>query len=124
MSESYELGKRGEEVAVGCLKRLGMQILEQRWKLHTYELDIIAFDPERGEVVFVEVKTRSSKTWGRPEEAIDQRKIMRTVRAANTYLRLHNINYPARFDVFAILLPPSGKECVEYIKDAFYPPLG
>ena len=124
MSASYELGKKGEEIAMGCLQRLGIQVMEQRWKLHTYELDIIAFDPSTGEVVFVEVKTRSSGTWGRPEDAIDQRKIMRTVRAANTYLRLHNINYPSRFDVFAILLPPSGKEYVEYIKNAFYPPLG
>ncbi len=124
MSVSYELGRQGEEIAVNCLKRLGMQILEQRWKLHTYELDIIAFDPERGEMVFVEVKTRTNGKWGRPEDAIDQRKIMRTVRAANTYLRLHNINYPSRFDIFAILIPPSGKEYVEYVKDAFYPPLG
>lgn len=124
MSISYELGRQGEEIAVNCLKRLGMQILEQRWKLHTYELDIIAFDPERGEMVFVEVKTRTNGKWGRPEDAIDQRKIMRTVRAANTYLRLHNINYPSRFDIFAILIPPSGKEYVEYVKDAFYPPLG
>lgn len=124
MSISYELGRQGEEIAVNCLKRLGMQILEQRWKLHTYELDIIAFDPERGEMVFVEVKTRTNGKWGRPEDAIDQRKIMRTVRAANTYLKLHNINYPSRFDIFAILIPPSGKEYVEYVKDAFYPPLG
>lgn len=124
MSEAYELGKQGEELAADYLKKHGLQIMETRWKAHTYELDIIAFDVERGEVVFVEVKTRSSGSWGRPEDAIDQRKIMRTVRAANHYLRLHNINYPARFDVFSILIPKSGKVLIDYFKDAFYPPLG
>lgn len=97
--------------------------METRWKAHSYELDIIAFDVNTGEVVFVEVKTRSSGKWGRPEDAIDRKKIIRTVRAANAYLRLHHINYPSRFDVFAVTIPQSGKEQIEYIKDAFYPPL-
>lgn len=101
-----------------------MQILEQRWKSHHYELDIIAFDPVSGEVVFVEVKTRGSGSWGRPEDAIDQRKIMRTVRAANHYLLLHRINQPARFDVFAIVVPAQGNPRVDYFRDAFYAPLG
>jgi len=121
---SYELGQKGEELAAERLRAEGMQILEQRWKSHHYELDIIAFDPMSGEVVFVEVKTRTSGTWGRPEDAIDQRKIMRTVRAANHYLCLHRISQPARFDVFAIILPAEGKPKIDYYKDAFYAPLG
>lgn len=121
---SYELGQKGEELAAERLRAEGMQILEQRWKSHHYELDIIAFDPASGEVVFVEVKTRGSGSWGRPEDAIDQRKIMRTVRAANHYLLLHRINQPARFDVFAIVVPAQGNPRVDYFRDAFYAPLG
>ncbi len=121
---SYELGQKGEELAAERLRAEGMQILEQRWKSHHYELDIIAFDPVSGEVVFVEVKTRGSGSWGRPEDAIDQRKIMRTVRAANHYLLLHRINQPARFDVFAIVVPAQGNPRVDYFRDAFYAPLG
>jgi len=101
-----------------------MQILETRWKSHHYELDIIGFDPATAEVVFVEVKTRASGSWGRPEDAIDQHKIMRTVRAANHYLCLHHIDQPARFDVFAIVLPAEGNPRINYFKDAFYAPLG
>ena len=101
-----------------------MQIIETRWKDHAYEMDIIAFDPQSDEMVFVEVKTRSSGTWGRPEDAIDQRKIMRCVKAADYYLRTRKIDYESRFDIFAITLPEGGKAKVEYIKDAFYAPLG
>ncbi len=101
-----------------------MQILETRWKDHAYEMDIIAFDPVSNEIVFAEVKTRSSGNWGRPEEAIDRNKIMRCVRAADYYLRSRNIDYPARFDVFAIIIPSSGNAKIDYIKDAFYAPLG
>lgn len=120
----YELGQKGEALASERLRAEGMQILETRWKSHHYELDIIAFDPETAEVVFVEVKTRGSGTWGNPEDAIDRRKIMRTVRAAHHYLCLHHINQPARFDVFAIVLPSEGNPHVDYIKDAFYAPIG
>ena len=120
----YELGKAGEELACNRLREEGMQILETRWKDRAYEIDIIAFDPATDEMVFVEVKTRASGLWGRPEDAIDSRKIKRTVRAANYYLRLHDVNYSARFDVFSIVLPDSGKAHIDYFKDAFYPPLG
>lgn len=120
----YELGKAGEDLAVERLRQEGMQIIEQRWKDRHLELDIVAFDPTTREMVFVEVKTRSTGVWGSPEDAIDRSKIMRTVRAAHHYLKLHNHNYPSRFDVFAIYLPASGLTHIDYFKDAFYAPLG
>ncbi len=121
---SYELGQAGEQLATERLCQEGMQIIETRWKDHAYEIDIVAFDPSTDEIVFVEVKTRQSGRWGRPEDAVDYRKIMRSVRAADFYLRSRNIDYQARFDVFAIELPASGSPHVEYYKNAYYPPLG
>lgn len=123
MSESYTLGQRGETLARQHMERLGYQILEQRWKSHHYELDLIAFDPGSGEIVFCEVKTRATDVWGRPEDAIDMGKIRRTVRAAHHYLCLHRVSYPARFDVFAIICPRNGEPTVNHIRDAFYAPL-
>ena len=120
----YELGIAGEELAVLRLRQEGMVVYEQRWRDHHYELDIIAYDPETDEMVFVEVKTRASGVWGHPEEAIDRNKIMRTVRAAHYYMRLHNSDKEVRFDVFAIILPETGNPKIEYFKDAFYSPLG
>lgn len=124
MAESYELGKKGEELAVQMMTQQGMHIIEQRWKSHHYEIDIIAFDPNSREMVFCEVKTRATAEWGNPEEAIDWRKIKRTVRAADHYMKLNNLLYDVRFDVFAIVLPPKGEPDICQIKDAFYAPLG
>ena len=122
MALHNEIGKRGEELAVNLLVSKGLQILETNWHMGHLEVDVIAAN--KNEIIFVEVKTRSSATWGRPEEAIDQRKMMRCVHAAHSYMRSRNIDYPVRFDVFAIIIPNSGKAKVDYFKDAFYAPLG
>lgn len=124
MAESYELGKQGEELAANMMTRQGMHIIEQRWKSHHYEIDIIAFDPSTNEMVFCEVKTRRSVEWGRPEDAIDWRKIKYTVRAADHYMKMTKCTISVRFDVFAIVIPPKGEPDILQIKDAFYAPLG
>lgn len=124
MEESYKLGLKGEEIAVDYLRKHGYQILEQRWKDHHLEIDIIAFDPSTSELVSIEVKTRSSDVWGSPENAVDCRKIRRSVNATDFYIKLHQIPHPVRFDIFAIVIPPYGDIQINHIKDAFYPPLG
>lgn len=120
---SHSLGEQGEELAVMHLKRDGYQILEQNWKLHHYELDIVAFDPRKDEVVIVEVKARATNVWGDPRNAVDEKKIKRTVLAADAYLRHNHVVKDVRFDVFAIIIPSTGKPQVTHIVDAFYPPL-
>lgn len=124
MSESYELGKLGEELAVDYLKKRDYEIIEQRWHDHHMEIDIIAFDRESQELVSVEVKTRSSGDWGCPEDAVDVRKMRRSVYATDFYMKLHNITAPVRFDIFSIIVPKNGEPKIEHFKDAFYPPLG
>lgn len=124
MEEHYQLGLIGEEMAAKYLLDHGYQILERRWHDHHMEIDIIAFDPESAEIVSIEVKTRSTDVWGDPENAVDHSKIMRSVYATDFYLKLHNIDYPVRFDIFAIVIPFVGKPLINHIKDAFYPPLG
>lgn len=124
MAESYKLGLKGEEIAADYLREHGYQILEQRWHDHHMEIDIIAFDPSSGELVSVEVKTRSTNIWGSPENAVDPKKIRRSVYATDFYMKLNHITSPVRFDIFAIILPSHGEPTVNHIKDAFYPPLG
>lgn len=123
MSQSYELGLQGEQLATEHLKMLGMRILETRWRDHSFETDIIAFDPSTHEVVFTEVKTRESGHWGAPEEAITPVKIRRLVASADHYMKMHGDPHPVRFDVFAIVLPKQGLPHIDYYRDAFYAPL-
>ncbi len=123
MSSSYDLGIKGEALAAEHLCRLGMQILETRWRDHSFETDIIAFDPSTEEMAFVEVKTRTSGQWGNPEEAITPIKIRRLVASADHYMKMHHDMHAVRFDVFSIIIPQDGSPHIDYYRDAFYAPL-
>ena len=59
MSEHYELGKKGEQLAVDYLTKEGYKIEERNWRFQKAEIDIIASKQET--VISVEVKTRSSR---------------------------------------------------------------
>lgn len=123
-SESYKLGKDGEQLASAFLKQQGYSILEERWHLHHLEIDIIAMDNKSHEIVFVEVKTRASMEYGAPEEAVDNKKIIRCVRAADAYLKLHHCNIDWRFDIISVIDNGHDDVRIDHIKEAFYPPLG
>ena len=69
-------GDRGEREAAKFLRKLGYRILDRQHRDRFGEIDIIALDGRQ--IVFVEVKTRSSSDAGQPFEAVDatkQRKI-------------------------------------------------
>ena len=85
-----------------------------------FELDIVA--AKENELVIVEVKTRSNTLFAQPEEAVDLPKIKRTVRAADTYMKLFQIDVPVRFDIITVI-GENGNFRIDHIKEAFYPPL-
>lgn len=73
------------------------------------ELDLVALDGDV--IVFVEVKTRSSKQRGLPADAIDRKKQARTTLAALTYLKSKRLlDRRTRFDVVAVLWPAGAAE--------------
>lgn len=110
------LGQRGERLAARYLKRLGYRILKRNYRSPSGEVDIIAMDG--GTMVFVEVKTRSSDTFGSPAEAVGYHKRKRVCAAAMLYLSGLPQQPSARFDVIGIRLRGWRSE-VEHIKDAF-----
>ncbi len=85
-----------------------------------FELDIVA--AKDNELIVVEVKTRSDTLFAAPEDAVDLPKIKRTVRAADAYIRLFQIDTPVRFDIITVV-GNDGNFKVEHIEEAFYPPL-
>ena len=120
MAEHNLLGKAGEDAAVDYLERHDYVIRHRNWRKGHFELDIVA--AKDNELIVVEVKTRSNTLFAEPEDAVDLPKIRRTVRAADTYIRLFQIDSPVRFDIITIV----GDEInfkVEHIEEAFYPPL-
>lgn len=91
----------GEAVAAGLLTLKGYRVEQRNWRCPLGEIDLIV---RRGKVlVFVEVKTRTSRAAGAPEEAVTAAKQARLVRLAQAYLQRRRGPSPScRFDVVAV----------------------
>jgi putative endonuclease len=111
------LGKLGEDLAVRHLKRNRYRIVERNFRSKFGEIDIVAL--ENGDLVFVEVKTRWSQSFGPPEEAITPWKIRRIIKAAQYFKLLHpELPDSLRLDAAVIDLTLEGKlKRVEILKN-------
>lgn len=95
------LGREGEELAAEHVKGLGWRVLARNWRCRYGELDLVAEDGRT--LVFIEVKARSTRRRGAPEEAVDAAKQARLSRIAAAYLAAHGASdRPCRFDVVAV----------------------
>lgn len=112
------LGKHGEELASGYLKKKGYSIITRNYRKRFGEVDIIARDGDT--LVFVEVKTRRSRQFGSGMEAVDLRKQQQLSRIAQDYLLSCQTEYrQARFDVIAVELAESHQPRFIHITNAF-----
>lgn len=119
MARHNDTGRWGEDTACAYLATKGYAIAERNWKSGHYEIDIIAFHGQR--IVFVEVKTRSDDG-DDPLDAIDRRKALRLIKAAQAYITQRDINHEMQFDIIAINGNASDYR-LEHIEDAFESPL-
>jgi putative endonuclease len=111
-------GRFGEDVAARYLSGKGLQILKRGFRTRCGEIDLIAREGE--ELVFVEVKCRTSLRCGDPLEAVTSAKRLRILRAATLYLQATGSwDRPCRFDLVAVRLGPGGVEEVEHVRAAF-----
>ena len=83
-ASSKRTGLYYETQAAVFLEKQGYQILERNFRCPAGEIDLIA--KEGGYLCFVEVKYRSERETGTPEEAVDAKKQKRISRAALYYL--------------------------------------
>lgn len=83
----------------------GYKILDKNYRKKTGEIDLIARNPEGDELVFIEVKTRRSKTFGHPEEAVDERKLKKIEKTGLLWLQENKqSNHLWRIDIIALEL--------------------
>jgi putative endonuclease len=84
-----ELGRQGEDIAALEYENLGYEIVGRNVRVHGRrqigEIDLIA--AKERELVFVEVKTRRSYSFGSGAEAVNYFKQRKLVTAAKTFLR-------------------------------------
>ena len=96
------VGTQYEEKAEAFLVAQGMRILCRNYRCKQGEIDIVG--EHQGCLVFVEVKYRSSRQVGTPEEAVGFAKQKRICRVAEFFLYTHPhyTNRMIRYDVVAI----------------------
>ena len=116
------LGARGEDIVHRWLQRQGMIVVARNFMPPggKSEADLIAWDA--GELVIVEVKTRSNVEYGPPERNVGTEKHRKMISAGEHYARRAEVDLDkVRFDVVALLLEPGRRPQLEHFKAAFSP---
>ena len=114
-----EFGRWGEKFAVRFLKRQGYRIIARNYVSPVGEIDVVARDGR--ELVFVEVKSRTSGEFGGPLGAVGRAKRRKITQAARSYLARHRLDEcPCRFDVVGITRVEGRKDPdIELVRGAF-----
>ncbi|MFH1782133.1 MAG: YraN family protein [Candidatus Omnitrophota bacterium] len=111
-------GKKGEALALDFLKKQGYKILQKNYKTKLGEIDIIGRDGPY--TSFIEVKARTGKRFGLPEESVDIKKQIKLTNVALYYIKEHAIKDTLlRFDVVSIEDVNSSSPEIKLIKNAF-----
>jgi putative endonuclease len=112
-------GFAGERLVLRALERAGWIMEAHRFRAGRHDIDLVA---RRGDLVaFVEVKTRSGKALGHPEEAIGWRKRRALAWAATIWAaRYGRPGDRYRFDVVSVILG-GGDPQIRHLADAWRP---
>ena len=115
----FDLGRRGEALAVEHLEQNGYRIVAGNFSLPIgrnlrdvivkAEIDVVAYDGST--LCFIEVKTRTSDDFAPPQANVDLRKRRQISRAALAYRRMLGlIDAAYRYDVVTVVAKPDGSE--------------
>ena len=113
-----ELGAIGEKLARNVHKKTGYRIRETKFRCREGEIDIVA--EQKDYLVFVEVRTRTSSSFGSPEESVTFAKKEKLIATALSYLSSHkNLPDNWRIDFVGVELDENGKATrIELIENA------
>lgn len=116
MAEHNELGEMGEQIAVDFLIKNEYKILERNYRYLKAEVDIIAI--KSNVLAVIEVKTRSSDYYGKPQDFVNPKKIKLLLSAIDYYVIQKDLDVEVRFDIIAIIYQKN-KTKIEHLEDAF-----
>lgn len=112
---NIEKGKLGEEIASKYIISKGGKVIERNYRTKIGEVDLIA--KLNGELVFVEVKSRSNINYGYPSESVNYKKKRKITNVAKYYILDNSLeNLSIRFDVIEIYLK---EKKINHIVNAF-----
>ena len=115
---NQSLGSFGEKLAANYLKEQGYKILSHNFRTKLGELDIIALDADI--LCAIEVKTRSSRAFGLPEEFINRTKLEKMRQCLEIYqAKFKTRSQSLRLDLLVIECPDNKVSRLELIKNIF-----
>ena len=113
------VGNLGEIIAARFLRRKGYKIITRNFRVSLGEIDIIA---KKGLItIFVEVKTRSSLSFGPPYLAITEAKRKKMIECALCYLKMKDLlDTFWQIDIVSVELDGPGKHLrkIEHFENA------
>lgn len=110
------LGREGEKIAEEYLVGRGYTLVQRNYRSPYGEVDLIC--QQEGTLVFVEVKTRSNRVYGYPEDAVNAQKQQHLIDAAEFFVQEKGWEGDWRIDVVAVLRGSAGKIEVEHLENA------
>lgn len=112
------LGRAGEDAAAAFLQARGWDVVGRNVRVREGEIDLVA--RRAGTVAFVEVKTRRTRTFGTPAEAVTYRKRVKIRAVARAMLAAGVAGArEVRFDVIEVTAEPDGSLALRHIEGAF-----
>lgn len=107
----------GENLAVEYLRKKGYKIIDRNFRKRYGEIDIIALSGDT--LVFIEVKTRKSLSYGMPLESITSRKLREITNTAEYYILTHSkLPKLLRIDAISVLLNKENNiDTIEHVEN-------
>ena len=114
------VGEEGEHLAEALLQEKGYDVLERNWRNRFGEIDLILTKDEI--IVFVEVKSRTSKKFGEAREAITYAKKRRLGYLAESYVQENKLQDKfIRFDVVTVTWAQEAAEPeIEHLENVLF----
>jgi putative endonuclease len=105
-----QIGRLGEDRAAAFFVAQGFNCIARNWRCQAGEIDLII--ARNQEIRFVEVKTRRTRAYGAPEEAVTGRKQAHLQASAEIWILSQNLPLGTtfQFDVFSLYLPKNQPE--------------
>lgn len=97
-----KIGQIGEGIAKKYLEEKGYKIIEQNYKTKYSEIDLVC--EFGGELIIVEVRTKTGENFGSPEETINKRKLKKLYNNARAYAVWKKWKGHYRVDAVCIVL--------------------
>jgi putative endonuclease len=116
MSDKIRIGNKGEAMAADFLQAKGYEIIAKNYRYKHAEIDLIVKKEKL--LVFVEVKTRKSISFGEPEAFVSDKKAAKVMEGAEQFIIEQHWHGNIRFDIVSV--KTGALETIEHFEDAFY----